>query len=65
MRISYEFFPPADLDFSRVARHFNELKGFQPEFLSVTFGAGGSPEDKSLALIKELQAHTNADIAAH
>ena len=55
MRISYEFFPPADLDFNRVASHFNELKGFQPTFLSVTFGAGGSPEDKSLGLIKELQ----------
>ena len=65
MRISYEFFPPADLDFIRVASHFNELKGFQPKFLSVTFGAGGSPEDKSLGLIKELQAHTNVDVAAH
>ena len=65
MRISYEFFPPADLDFTRVASHFNELKGFQPTFLSVPFGAGGSPEDKSLGLIKELQAHTNVNVAAH
>ena len=65
MRISYEFFPPADLDFNRVASHFNELKGFQPTFLSVTFGAGGSPEDKSLGLIKELQKNTNVDVAAH
>ena len=65
MKISYEFFPPADLDFTRVASHFNELKGFQPAFLSVTFGAGGSPEDKSLGLIKELQAHTNVNVAAH
>ena len=30
MRVSYEFFPPADLDFNRVASHFNELKGFHP-----------------------------------
>ena len=65
MRVSYEFFPPADLDFNRVASHFNELKGFQPSFLSVTFGAGGSPEDKSLGLIKELQKNTNVDVAAH
>ncbi len=65
MKISYEFFPPADLNFKRVASHFDEIKGFQPEFLSVTFGAGGSPEDKSLGLIKELQGHTSVDIAAH
>ena len=65
MRISYEFFPPADLDFTRIANHFGKLKGFRPAFLSVTFGAGGSPEDKSLGLIKELQAHTNVDVVAH
>ena len=65
MKISYEFFPPADLDFKRVASHFEELKGFQPEFLSVTFGAGGSPEDKSLGLITELKEHTDVDVAAH
>ena len=65
MNISYEFFPPADLDFNQVASHFNELKSFKPSFLSVTFGAGGSPEDKSLGLVKALQAHTNVDVAAH
>ena len=65
MNISYEFFPPADLDFNQVVSHFNELKSFKPCFLSVTFGAGGSPEDKSLGLVKALQAHTNVDIAAH
>ena len=65
MNISYEFFPPADLDFKRVACHFNELKSFKPSFLSVTFGAGGSPENKSLGLIKELQTYTNVDVAAH
>ena len=65
MRISYEFFPPADLDFKRVTRHFNELRSFKPSFLSVTFGAGGSSENKSLGLLKELQAHTDVDVATH
>ena len=65
MNISYEFFPPADLDFNQVASHFNELKSFKPSFLSVTFGAGGSSENKSLGLLKELQAHTDVDLATH
>ena len=65
MRISYEFFPPADLDFKRVTRHFNKLRSFKPSFLSVTFGAGGSSENKSLGLLKELQAHTDVDVATH
>ena len=53
MTVSFEFFPPNNGNFSRVGDHLDKLQ-FDPTFISITFGAGGSAEDKSFELIKEL-----------
>ncbi len=54
---SFEFFPPKTADGIanlRVAR--TELAKFNPEFFSVTFGAGGSTRDRTMDTVFEIQA---------
>ena len=61
--ISFEFFPPRTpegVDKLRVVR--DELARFSPEFYSVTFGAGGSTREGTLATITEL--HEGGVVAA-
>lgn len=54
--VSFEFFPPKTLegtDKLRDTRH--QLTKFNPEFFSVTFGAGGSTRDRTMDTVLEIQ----------
>lgn len=54
--VSFEFFPPKTvegMDKLRDAR--KELAKFNPEFFSVTFGAGGSTRDRTMETVLEIQ----------
>jgi len=54
--ISFEFFPPKTaegIDNLRETRA--ELSKFNPEFFSVTFGAGGSTRDRTMETVLEIQ----------
>jgi len=56
LQFSFEFFPPKTaegVDKLREAR--KELAKFNPEFFSVTFGAGGSTRDRTLETVLEIQ----------
>ena len=53
---SFEFFPPKDdagvgLLFERI----RELRKLRPDFVSVTYGAGGSTRDKTVELVTRIQ----------
>ncbi|UCD85990.1 MAG: methylenetetrahydrofolate reductase [Deltaproteobacteria bacterium] len=54
--ISLEFFPPRD---EKAAQKFenviDSLAGFKPDFVSVTFGAGGSTKEGSYQLVDKLK----------
>ena len=65
MTVSFEFFPPNNGNFARVGDNLDKLLKFGPKFISVTFGAGGSAENKSLELIKELSSRSTTKIVAH
>lgn len=55
--VSIEFFPPntpAGTDKLRTVVH--ELAALKPEFYSVTYGAGGSTRDKTLATVRDIAA---------
>ncbi len=65
MTVSFEFFPPNNGNFSRVGDHLDKLLKFDPTFISITFGAGGSAEDKSFELIKELSRRSATEMVAH
>lgn len=54
--VSFEFFPPKTtegMDKLREAR--TQLAKFNPEFFSVTFGAGGSTRDRTMDTVLEIQ----------
>lgn len=53
--ISFEFFPPKDEQgFLSLRNTFDVLKQFKPDFVSVTYGAMGSNQASSLAVVQEL-----------
>lgn len=62
---SFEFFPPKTpdgMDKLRVVR--SQLAKLHPKFFSVTFGAGGSTRDHSLAAVLDIQ-HAGLEAAPH
>jgi methylenetetrahydrofolate reductase (NADPH) len=53
--LSFEFFPPKDLEnLSKIYDVAAELKSLNPDFCSVTWGAGGSTIKNSLEVVKHL-----------
>ncbi|MEN9993117.1 MAG: hypothetical protein RLY83_687 [Actinomycetota bacterium] len=55
--ISFEFFPPKDAaGFDTLRTTFAELQKFNPDFISVTYGAMGSNQDSSLAVVQEFSS---------
>ncbi|HTR57609.1 MAG TPA: methylenetetrahydrofolate reductase [NAD(P)H] [Casimicrobiaceae bacterium] len=54
---SFEFFPPATPEGAKkLAATRAQLAELGPKFFSVTFGAGGSTRDRTLATVLEIQA---------
>jgi methylenetetrahydrofolate reductase (NADPH) len=66
MKVSYEFYPPKDLDYKKVVDEFSLINSHKkPSFISITYGAMGSSQEKSIGLIKSFKEKTQIDIAAH
>ena len=64
--VSLEVFPARDdAGLASVQELARRLRPFEPEFISVTYGAGGSSRDRTLATIKALKKATDTPIAAH
>ncbi|MFZ2163056.1 MAG: methylenetetrahydrofolate reductase [NAD(P)H] [Sideroxyarcus sp.] len=55
--ISFEFYPPQTPEGAeRLAAVRQRLAAFKPEYFSVTFGAGGSTQDRTLETIRQIHA---------
>ncbi len=55
--LSFEFFPPkTDEGIAKLREARKQLAQYQPEFFSVTFGAGGSTRDRTMESVLEIQA---------
>jgi methylenetetrahydrofolate reductase (NADPH) len=53
---SFEFFPPKTAEGMATLRDARaELAKFNPEFFSVTFGAGGSTRDRTMETVLDIQ----------
>ena len=64
--ISFEFFPPASLNDSfRLWNTINALEGFQPKFISITYGTGNKPRALTQDLVETLLEHKDLAVAAH
>ena len=55
MRVSFEFFPPRTAQGrANLTRTAQRLRGAEPEFFSVTYGAGGSTRDRTFETVQTL-----------
>jgi methylenetetrahydrofolate reductase (NADPH) len=65
--ISLEFFPTKseDADRSLFEKTIPALRGLQPDFCSVTYGAGGSTREKTLAIVDRIQREQHLTTMAH
>ena len=65
-RISFEFFPPKSPSASiALWRAVERLAPLGPEFVSVTYGAGGTTRDRTLAAILAIRDRARLDVAGH
>ena len=65
-KTSFEFFPPKTLDGSfRLWDAVNTLAPFDPEFVSVTYGAGGTTRKLTQEAVTAIGDHTGLNVAAH
>jgi methylenetetrahydrofolate reductase (NADPH) len=64
--ISFEFFPPkTDAGFASLYKTIDELKPLKPSYVSVTYGAGGSTREKTVALVERIQRELQIRAMAH
>ena len=65
-RISFEFFPPkTEQAETKLWQAIERLAPIGPDFVSVTYGAGGSTRDRTHACVKRLLGDTDLKPAAH
>lgn len=65
-RLSFEFFPPHTIESTlRMWRSVERLAPLGPDFVSVTYGAGGATRDRTLDAIKIIQERARLDVAGH
>ena len=63
---SFEFFPPKDADGEAVLwRSIRELEPLHPTFVSVTYGAGGSTRERTVAITRRIAQETTMLPMAH
>src|SRR5207253_10846326 len=63
---SFEFFPPKTADGERLLwQAIRELEPLRPSFVSITYGAGGSTRDTTVAVTERIATETTLLPMAH
>ena len=63
---SFEFFPPKDTEGEeRLWAAMSQLESIAPDFISVTYGAGGSTRDRTIRITSEITARIHVPTVAH
>ena len=63
---SFEFFPPkTEQGEANLIAALRELKELDPAYVSVTYGAGGTTQDKTLEIVSRLQSEFDLTAMAH
>ncbi|MEP4198866.1 MAG: methylenetetrahydrofolate reductase [NAD(P)H] [Aliishimia sp.] len=64
--LSFEIFPPASMTASfKLWDSLSRLQAFSPDFVSITYGAQGGVQDRTLDTAKAVMSQTGAPVAAH
>jgi methylenetetrahydrofolate reductase (NADPH) len=63
---SFEFFPPKDeVGKEQLYRTIAALRGYEPTYVSVTYGAGGSTRRLTVDLVRRIKAEAGLETMAH
>jgi methylenetetrahydrofolate reductase (NADPH) len=63
---SFEFFPPKDdTAAEQLMETVSDLQTLQPDFVTVTYGAGGSTRHRTLELVARIKKERSIETAAH
>src|SRR4051794_41451215 len=66
IRVSFEFFPPKTEEMERTLwESITRLAPLKPNFVSVTYGAGGSTRERTHSTVKRILGETGLTPAAH
>lgn len=66
VNVSFEFFPPqTDAMAEKLWTTVERLAPLGPEFVSVTYGAGGSTRERTHSLVSDIRKKTDLEPAAH
>jgi methylenetetrahydrofolate reductase (NADPH) len=66
IRVSFEFFPPKTAEMEQTLwEAVGRLAPLEPNFVSVTYGAGGSTRERTHSTVKRILAETMLTPAAH
>jgi methylenetetrahydrofolate reductase (NADPH) len=64
--LSFELFPPKTAaGEEEMYRHVEQLMAFRPDFVTCTYGAGGSTRDKTLAIVDQVKQRFGCGTASH
>ncbi|MFT7639595.1 MAG: methylenetetrahydrofolate reductase (NADPH) [Pirellulaceae bacterium] len=64
--ISFELFPPkTEKGEAALYRHVEQLVEFDPDFITCTYGAGGSTQSKTLEIVTQVKKQFNVPVASH
>ena len=64
--LSFEVFPPKlTKNYDDVAFKAKEIAKLHPDFMSVTYGAGGGTSEYTLNIAKEIKEKENVEVMAH
>ena len=63
---SFEFFPPRTDQAARdLFKSIDQLQALRPNFVTVTYGAGGSTRERTIELVTEIKHRLRIEVAAH
>ena len=64
--ISFEYFPPKDAEGeSKLLSTITELNSYKPDFVSVTYGAGGTTRDRTIRIASEIIKNNHCPTVGH
>ena len=64
--LSFELFPPkSSAGEDEMYRHVDQLMAFRPDFVTCTYGAGGSTRDKTLSIVDKVKRRFGCGTASH
>lgn len=64
--LSFELFPPkTEKGVTALFGHLKQLVAFQPSYITCTYGAGGSTQDRTLDVIAKVRNDYNVPVATH